>query len=191
MLPPPKRHQNSPRQWEFRTRCIPPRIRHPGHASHCESRTYDRSHDTEYKFASRSFSRILPMKSVGLLIGSTQWSGSMGIVKFNTSIHMPRHVHLSSKKHGSGQRLVAERITVLNGVAVTEQAGQLFVIPPNSQVLATAGVSYAWTAAPAGIDLSALGISDEPLVSTGKFTAVFETTSRRRICRVSGFRSWG
>ncbi|KAH7389184.1 hypothetical protein BKA64DRAFT_758369 [Cadophora sp. MPI-SDFR-AT-0126] len=104
-----------------------------------------------------------------------RWSGSMGIVEFNTTVRMPRHVHLAAKRHGSGQRLVAERITVLNGVAVTEQAGQLFVIPPNSMVIAAAGVPHAWTAAPPGIDFRALGISGgEELISTGRFAAIFE-----------------
>ncbi|PVH72886.1 hypothetical protein DL98DRAFT_609475 [Cadophora sp. DSE1049] len=103
------------------------------------------------------------------------WSGSMGIVEFNTTVRMPRHVHLAAKKHGTGQRLVAERITVIGGVAVTEQAGKLFVVPPNSMVIAAAGVPHAWTAAPPGIDFQALGISaTEKLVSTGKFTAIFE-----------------
>ncbi|KAH7318949.1 hypothetical protein BKA65DRAFT_482479 [Rhexocercosporidium sp. MPI-PUGE-AT-0058] len=118
------------------------------------------------------------------------WSGSMGIVEFNTTVRMPRHVHLAAKKRGKGQRLVAERITVIGGVAVTEQAGKLFVVPPNSMVIAAAGVPHAWYAymprsprnfpvyleqSPPGIDFRALGLSgDEPLVSTGKFTAIFE-----------------
>tara|TARA_R110002033_G_C3750233_1_gene226114 strand:- start:104 stop:580 length:477 start_codon:yes stop_codon:yes gene_type:complete len=99
----------------------------------------------------------------------------MGIVEFNITVRMPRHVHLAAKQHGPGQHLVAERMTVTGGVAVTEHAGKLFVTPPHSMVIATAGVPHAWTAAAPGIDFRALGISgDEKLVSTGKPTATFD-----------------
>jgi len=101
--------------------------------------------------------------------------GPHGIFSFDANLRMPRHVHMAPKASGDGNRYIVEKIVVLNGVALAELSGEIYVIPPNTMVLIGAGVPHTWTACPPGLDLQALGVSkDERIVSDGKFTAVYE-----------------
>lgn len=102
--------------------------------------------------------------------------GPHGLLKLDTNIRMPRHVHLSQKKSSTGaSRYVVEKIVVMDGFAVAELGGEIYVVPPETMVLIGPGVPHTWTACPPGMDFQALGLSGEkqPL-SKGKFTAVFE-----------------
>ncbi|KAJ9144188.1 Leucine-tRNA ligase [Pleurostoma richardsiae] len=98
--------------------------------------------------------------------------GAMGYFPFDTSMRMPRHVHVST---GQGpKRFIVEKVLTLTGIGLAELAGEVYVVPPLTMVLIAPGVPHTWTACPAGLDLQALGISDEKLVSDGKFSAMFE-----------------
>lgn len=81
---------------------------------------------------------------------------------------------MAPNKDQPGMRYVVEKIIVLNGVAVAELAGEIYVVPPKTMVIIGPGVPHSWVAAPPGVDLLALGIADEPVVSDGQFLAVFE-----------------
>lgn len=82
---------------------------------------------------------------------------------------------MSPKSSGDGKRYIVEKILVLNGVALAELSGEIYVIPPNTMVLIGPGVPHTWTACPPGLNLQEVGVSKgEKIVSEGKFTAVFE-----------------
>jgi hypothetical protein len=101
--------------------------------------------------------------------------GPHGIFPFDVNLRMPRHVHMSPQVSGPGKRYIVEKILVMNGVALAELSGEIYVVPPNTMVLIGPGVPHTWTACPPGLDLQDLGISgDEKIVSEGKFIAVFE-----------------
>lgn len=96
--------------------------------------------------------------------GSAPFSGQLGFIEFNTSIRLPRHIHMDLPK----QKLIAERILVLNGVGLVELAGDFFVVAPGSLVEAKGGVPHAWTACPQGVKLP------DGTMSKGTFTMVYE-----------------
>jgi hypothetical protein len=101
--------------------------------------------------------------------------GPHGVFLFDDNLRMPRHVHMSPKASGGGNRYIVEKILVMNGVALAELCGEIYVVPPNTMVLIGPGVPHTWTACPPGLDLQDLGISgDEKIASEGKFIAVFE-----------------
>lgn len=100
--------------------------------------------------------------------------GPSGLFQFDTTCRMPRHVHMAPDKDQPGMRYVVEKIIVLNGVAVAELAGEIYVVPPKTMVTIGPGVPHSWVAAPPGIDLQMLGIADTPVISDGEFLAVFE-----------------
>lgn len=101
-----------------------------------------------------------------LLPGGTSapFSGQLGFINFTTSIRLPRHIHMDISK----QKLIAERILVLNGVGLVELAGDFFVVAPGSLVEAKGGVPHAWTACPPGVKLP------DGTTSEGTFTMVYE-----------------
>jgi quercetin dioxygenase-like cupin family protein len=100
------------------------------------------------------------------------FKGAMGMFPFDTSCRMPRHVHMSTVP--GEKRYIVEKVLAISGIGLTELAGQIYVVPPMTMVLIAPGVPHTWTACPAGVDLQALGVSDEKLVSDGKFLAAFE-----------------
>ena len=101
--------------------------------------------------------------------------GPHGIFAFDVNLRMPRHVHMSPTASGNGKRYIVEKIMVMNGVALAELSGEIYVVPPNTMVLIGPGVPHTWTACPPGLDLQAIGVSgDEKIVSDGHFLAVFE-----------------
>tara|TARA_R110002060_G_scaffold41238_9_gene52753 strand:- start:597 stop:1250 length:654 start_codon:yes stop_codon:yes gene_type:complete len=104
-----------------------------------------------------------------------KFCGPHGIFQFDTNLRMPRHVHMSPKASGDGLRYIVEKILVLNGVALAELCGEIYIIPPKTMVLIGPGVPHTWTACPPGLDLQELGVSgDQKIVSEGTFTAVYE-----------------
>ena len=86
--------------------------------------------------------------------------GPQGLLPFDTQTRMPRHVHMvpaPTANDPSRLRYVVEKIMVMEGVALAELGGELYVIPPHTLVLIGTGVPHAWTACPAGVDFRALG----------------------------------
>jgi quercetin dioxygenase-like cupin family protein len=117
------------------------------------------------------------------------FSGQFGIINFDTTIRLPRHVHISEK------HFTTERILVVNGTALVELNKQIYIIPPKTLVTIAPGVPHTWTACPAGLNISealsmrygdmstartcADGVQPEsrptgPLISSGTFLMVYE-----------------
>lgn len=114
------------------------------------------------------------------------FAGQFGIIDFDTSVRLPRHVHIAppSTTDVSKQRFVAERILVLQGMAMTELNGEIYIIPPRTLVTIAPGVPHTWTACPAGVspatafpeydaDMLA-GVGLDTCVSEGRFLMVYE-----------------
>ncbi|KEF52324.1 uncharacterized protein A1O9_11564 [Exophiala aquamarina CBS 119918] len=108
--------------------------------------------------------------------------GSSGLFEFDTTCRMPRHVHISTPSdEGSQPTFAVEKILVLNGIAVAELGGEIYVIPPKTLVIIAPGVPHTWVAAPEGLDLHELGVvpdsagsGEKVPTSEGTFLAVFE-----------------
>jgi quercetin dioxygenase-like cupin family protein len=123
------------------------------------------------------------------LSSDVSFSGQLGIIEFDITIRLPRHVHIS------GNKFTTERILVLNGVALVELNKQIYVIPPKTLVTIAPGVPHTWTACPPGFniaealkmrredlstahngmdELKTEALPTEPLISTGTFLMVYE-----------------
>ncbi|KAK5072577.1 hypothetical protein LTS08_004980 [Lithohypha guttulata] len=112
------------------------------------------------------------------------FAGQLGLIDFDTSVRLPRHVHIAppDEKDPSKQRFVAERILVLQGTALTELNGEIYVIPPRTLVTIAPGVPHTWTACPAGVspatafpEYDADMLTDmDAVVSEGRFLMVYE-----------------
>jgi hypothetical protein len=102
--------------------------------------------------------------------GSKSYRGQFGFILFDETVRLPRHIHIETCHHKPGQKpiLVTERIMVLDGVAMVELNGSVYVIPPGSAVIISPGVPHTWTACPPGVKLPD-GSSSE-----GKFCMVYE-----------------
>jgi hypothetical protein len=112
---------------------------------------------------------------------SPSFGGQAGLIEFTTATRLPRHVHISQLGSPSigrslAPRLVSERIFVMDGVALVELNGEIYVVPPKSLVTIAAGVPHTWTACPAGVDIStALDLpSGVGCVSEGTFLMLYE-----------------
>ena len=92
------------------------------------------------------------------------FQGQLGFIEFTSELRLPRHIHMDASK----QKLVDERILVLNGVGAVEIAGKIWITAPGTLVDAIGGVPHTWSAAPAGVKLP------DGTVSNGKFTMVYE-----------------
>jgi len=112
------------------------------------------------------------------------FAGQFGLIDFDTSVRLPRHVHIAppNSSDPSKQKFVAERILVLNGMALVELNGEVYIIPPRTLVTIAPGVPHTWTACPPGVspatafpeyDADMLTDMDQ-CVSDGKFLMVYE-----------------
>ncbi|KAH8692357.1 hypothetical protein BGW36DRAFT_438405 [Talaromyces proteolyticus] len=104
---------------------------------------------------------------------STIFSGQFGFISFDTSTRLPRHVHISLSSTSQNERypkqtLVTERILVLDGVALVELNGTVYIVAPGSLVTIAPGVPHTWTACPAGVTLP------DGEISQGTFLMVYE-----------------
>ncbi|KIW64570.1 hypothetical protein PV04_09495 [Phialophora macrospora] len=122
------------------------------------------------------------------------FAGQFGFIEFTTEFRLPRHVHIAppSESPDAERKFVSERIVVLNGVALVELNGEIYVIPPKSLVTIAPGVPHTWTACPAGVVMPSLqksGLNStsetaatpdaeeeeaEGVTSTGKFLMLYE-----------------
>ncbi|KIV87797.1 hypothetical protein PV11_03319 [Exophiala sideris] len=108
--------------------------------------------------------------------GTRSFAGQLGFIEFTTEYRLPRHVHIAPPEAAvSEQKFTCERIVVLNGVALVELNGEIYVIPPNSLVTIEPGVPHTWTACPAGVTVSD-GAEEgaQKVVSEGKFLMLYE-----------------
>jgi hypothetical protein len=96
----------------------------------------------------------------------TSYRGQFGFIQFDETLRLPRHVHIGTSDEPA--ELVTERILVLQGVAMVELNGRVYVIAPGSLVTISPGVPHTWTACPAGVSLPDGEISD------GRFFMVYE-----------------
>lgn len=96
--------------------------------------------------------------------------GQFGFIPFTDELRLPRHVHISDT--ASAPKLLAERILVLNGVALTELNGDVFLVAPGTLVDIAAGVPHTWTACPAGVSLP------DGTTSDGRFLMIYEYGER-------------
>jgi hypothetical protein len=118
------------------------------------------------------------------------FAGQFGFIEFTTEFRLPRHVHIAPPAESPGveRKFVSERIVVVNGVALVELNGEIYVIPPKSLVTIAPGVPHTWTACPAGVVLppplerqsgsdstsEAAKPGAEGITSTGTFLMLYE-----------------
>ena len=128
------------------------------------------------------------------LENGVSYSGQFGLIPFDTSLRLPRHVHITVSNNQNQQhrpppigKFVTERILVLNGVALVELNGQIYVVAPRTLVTIAPGVPHTWTACPVGVKLPSNGEVTGPtqhgesekqkpqmVVSNGEFLMVYE-----------------
>jgi len=99
--------------------------------------------------------------------GGHAYHGQFGFIPFRDDFRLPRHIHIE-ERDGQDPQLVAERILVLNGVALTELAGEIYVAAPGTMVEIEPGIPHTWTACPPGVVLP------DGIVSEGQFLMVYE-----------------
>jgi hypothetical protein len=99
--------------------------------------------------------------------GGHAYHGQFGFIPFRDDSRLPRHIHIE-ERYGQDLELVAERILVLNGVALTELAGEIYVTAPGTMVEIEPGIPHTWTACPPGVVLL------DGTVSDGQFLMVYE-----------------
>ena len=84
--------------------------------------------------------------------GGPAFNGQLGFIAFCSDYRLPRHVHMIELEHGR-RRLLPERILALNGVALVELCGEVFVVAPGTLVDIPPGIPHTWTACPTGVRL--------------------------------------
>jgi hypothetical protein len=99
--------------------------------------------------------------------GGHKYHGQFGFIPFRDDFRLPRHIHIE-ERNGRDPQLVAERILVLNGVALTELAGEVYVAAPGTMVEIEPGIPHTWTACPPGVVLP------DGIISEGQFLMVYE-----------------
>ena len=104
--------------------------------------------------------------------GGTSFRGQFGFIPFTDRLRLPRHVHIDDGADPADRTLLAERILVLNGVALTELNGAVFLVAPGSLVDIAPGVPHTWTACPPGVRLPDGSTSD------GSFLMIYEYSRR-------------
>jgi hypothetical protein len=103
--------------------------------------------------------------------GGHTYHGQFGFIPFRDDSRLPRHIHIG-ERDGQDTQLVAERILVLNGVALTELAGEIYIAAPGTMVQIEPGIPHTWTACPPGVVLP------DGIISEGQFLMVYEYSGR-------------
>ena len=100
---------------------------------------------------------------------AASFRGQLGLIQFTTEHRLPQHVHIGDDPTTPGRRmLVTERILVLNGAALVQLNGAVYIIPPASLVSIAPGVPHTWTACPSGL------MMPDGTISDGAFLMVYE-----------------
>lgn len=107
------------------------------------------------------------------------FAGQFGFIEFSTEFRLPRHVHIAPPiANAADQRFISERIVVLNGVALVELNGEIYVVPPKSLVTIAPGIPHTWTACPADVVVplpeGQSGTAENIIISTGMFLMLYE-----------------
>ena len=100
-------------------------------------------------------------------VGGRAYHGQFGFIPFQADFRLPRHVHIEERE-GREAMLVAERILVVDGIALTELNGAIHVVAPGTLVEISPGVPHAWTGCPPGVLLPDGSVSD------GRFLMIYE-----------------
>ncbi len=100
--------------------------------------------------------------------GVAGFRGQYGFIPFTADFRLPRHVHLGRAERAANAALVAERILVANGAALTELSGEIVLVMPGTLVDIPPGVPHSWTACPAGVPLP------DGSVSAGSFLMIYD-----------------
>ncbi len=117
---------------------------------------------TPFSFTSVTMHELDPGGSSG-----RPYVGQFGFIPFQADFRLPRHIHVEECE-GQQPVLVAERILVVNGVALTELNGAIHVVAPGTLVEINPGVPHTWTACPPGVMLPDGSVSD------GRFLMIYE-----------------
>ena len=100
------------------------------------------------------------------------FSGQFGFIPFTDQLRLPRHVHIGDGPDKGDKTLLAERILVVNGVALTELNGEVVLVAPGTLVDIAPGVPHTWTACPPGVRLP------DGTTSDGRFLMIYEYSRR-------------
>ncbi|KAF7917476.1 uncharacterized protein EAE98_010239 [Botrytis deweyae] len=73
-------------------------------------------------------------------------NGTFGCLRFDINTRIPRHFHMKVATDAKSRRYVVENILVLNGVAIVELSGEIYVEPPKTLVSIGGGMPHTWTA---------------------------------------------
>jgi hypothetical protein len=123
-------------------------------------------------------------------VGGRAYQGQFGFIPFQAEFRLPRHVHIEERE-GQEARLVAERILVVNGIALTELNGAIHIVAPGTLVEINPGVPHTWTACPAGVMLPDGSVSDGQFLMIYEYsepTGFYPTASIDPIASVSEYR---
>jgi hypothetical protein len=123
-------------------------------------------------------------------VGGRTYRGQFGFIPFQADFRMPRHIHIEECE-GPEARLVAERILVVGGVALTELNGAIHVVAPGTLVEISPGVPHTWTGCPPGVQLPDGSVSDGQFLMIYEYsepTAFHPTASTDPISSVSEYR---
>jgi hypothetical protein len=122
-------------------------------------------------------------------VGSRAYHGQFGFIPFQADFRLPRHIHIEEHE-GREAKLVAERILVVNGIALTELNGAIHVVAPGTLVEIGPGVPHTWTACPPGVLLPDGSVSDGRFLMIYEYsepTAFYPTASTHPISSVSEY----
>ena len=123
-------------------------------------------------------------------VGGRAYHGQFGFIPFQADFRLPRHVHIEEHDRREA-KLVAERILVVNGIALTELNGAIHVVAPGTLVEISPGVPHTWTACPPGVLLPDGSVSDGRFLMIYEYselTAFYRTASTDPIFTVSEYR---
>ena len=126
-----------------------------------------------------------PFPAMGLVMhelhpGAGQgFRGQYGFIPFTAEFRLPRHVHLTRAECPANATLVAERILVANGAALTELCGEIVLVMPGTLVDIPPGVPHTWTACPAGVPLP------DGTLSSGSFLMIYDYAEPTGFCPVA------
>ena len=110
--------------------------------------------------------------------GVAGFRGQYGFIPFTDAFRLPRHVHLGRAERTADASLVAERILVANGAALTELSGEIVLVMPGTLVDIAPGVPHTWTACPAGVPLP------DGSMSEGSFLMIYDYAEPTGFCPV-------